>query len=100
MDDLQEYDFNCFPTLKSALELDGVTLEEMLKKSSYKPLYYSKEKQGWLEWVSYAGLTYLVLLHGESKQFAWKDVNKWVFYPNVKKVDDPDFDIWMKDKIN
>ncbi len=38
MDFLGEYDAEYFPTLKSALELDGVTLEEMLKTSSYKPL--------------------------------------------------------------
>ena len=31
MDDLQEYDFDCFPDLQTSLKLDGVTLEEMLK---------------------------------------------------------------------
>lgn len=100
MNDLEEYDAECFPDLQTSLKLDGVTLEEMLKTSSYKPLYYSKEKQGWLEWVLYAGLTYLVFIHSSQKDFTWKEVCKWVFHPNVKKLGDPDFEIWMKDKIN
>lgn len=97
MDDLQEYDAECFPDLQTSLKLDGVTLEEMLKKSNYKPFCYSKKKQGWLEWVLYAGLNYLVLLHGKQKHFAWKDVQKWSFH-HAKKLGDPDFEIWLVDK--
>lgn len=99
MEDFEELDFECFPTLKSALELDGLTLEEMLKASSYKPLYYSKEKQGWLEWLLYAGLNYLVLLHGKQKHFAWKDVQKWSFHPSTN-LSDPDFEVWIKQKTD
>jgi hypothetical protein len=101
MDFLGEYDAECFPTLKSALELDGITVKDLLQKFSYQQCDYAfKVKQGWFEEFTYSGLSLTVLIHGESKQFAWKDVNKWVFYPNVKKIDDPDFEIWMKDKIN
>lgn len=99
-DTLQEFDAESFPLLKSMLELDGLTLEKMLKKSNYEPFCYSKKRQGWFEWLSYAGLTYLVLIHGESKQFAWKDVYKWVFHPNVKKLCDPDFEVWMNSNSN
>ncbi|MBW7986611.1 hypothetical protein [Lactobacillus helveticus] len=97
MDSLGEYDFNCFPDLQTSLKLDGVTLEEMLKKSNYEPFCYSKKKQGWFEWLSYAGLNYLVLLHGKQKHFAWEDVGKWVFHPGTK-LSEPDFEIWLKQK--
>lgn len=100
MDDLQEYDFNCFPDLQTSLKLDGVMLEEMLKKSHFDPFCYSEKKQGWFEWLSYAGLTFLVLVHGRQKHFAWKDVCKWFFHPNVKKLGDPDFEIWLKQKTD
>lgn len=95
LETLQDYDAQCFPTLKSALELDEMTLEDLLKASHFDPFCYSKKKQGWFEWLLYAGLTYLVLVHGKQKHFAWKDVYKWVFHPNVKKLGDPDFEVWM-----
>lgn len=94
-DTLQEYDAECFPDLQTSLKLDGVTLEEMLKTSHFEPFCYSKKKQGWLEWVVYAGLTYQVLVHGRQKHFAWKDVQKWSFHPSTN-LSDPDFEIWIK----
>lgn len=99
MDFLQEYDFNCFPDLQTSLKLDGVTLEEMLKTSHFDPFCYSKKKQGWFEWVSYAGLTYLVLVHGKQKDFTWKEVCKWAFHPSTK-LSESDFEIWLKKKAD
>lgn len=95
MDDLQEYDFDCFPDLQTSLKLDGVTLEEMLKTSHFDPFCYSKKKQGWFEWLLYAGLTYLVLVHGKQKAFTWKEVCKWVFHPSTN-FSESDFEIWIR----
>lgn len=101
LDQLEEYDSACFPDLQTSLKLDELTVEDLLKRFSAQQCdFCSKTKQGWLEQFSYAGLILTALIHGESKQFAWKDVCKWVFYPSIKKIDDPDFEIWMKDKIN
>lgn len=97
LENLQDYDAACFPTLKSALDLDGLTLEEMLKASHFEPFCYSKKKQGWFEWLSYAGLTYLVLVHGSQKHFAWKDVCRWRFHAGTH-LDESDFEIWLKQK--
>lgn len=97
MDFLGEYGAECFPTLKSALELDGITVKDLLQKFSYQQCDYAfKVKQGWFEEFTYSGLSLTVLIHGESKQFAWEDVGKWRFYSDVKKLSDPDFEVWMK----
>lgn len=98
MDDLQEYDVECFPPLKSSLELDGLTLEDLLKRFSNQHCEYAfKVKQGWFEEFFYAGLAVTVLMHSKQKEFAWKDISKWVFHPNIKKLGDTDFEVWMKD---
>lgn len=99
LENLQEHDAENFPMLKSMLKLDGLTLEEMLKTSDYEPFCYSKKKQGWFEWVSYAGLTYLVLVHGKQKDFTWKEVCKWAFHPSTK-LSESDFEIWLKKKAD
>lgn len=98
MDNLQQqFDFEAFPLLKSSLELDELTVEDLLKRFSHKTsFYYLKAKQGWFEQFSYAGLILTVLVHGKSKRFAWEDVGKWRFYSDVKKLSDPDFEVWMK----
>lgn len=101
LENLQDYDASSFPSLKMSLELDGLTVKDLLKRFSAQQYdFCSKTKQGWFEEFSYAGLILTVLIHGESKQFAWKDVYKWVFHPTVKEIADPDFEVWMKDKIN
>lgn len=101
MDDLQELDFECFPTLKSALELDGISLEDVLKLSKRMVYGYSKEKNGWYEEILYAGLLISVLVHGKLPTFAWKDVQKWSFH-HAKKLGaedlaEPYFEVWVKD---
>lgn len=101
MDDLQEYDAECFPTLKSALELDGLTLEDVLKNSVRTGYGYNSGKQGWYDEISYAGLIIPVLVHGKSSYFTWEKVQKWTFH-HAKKLGaedvlEPYFEVWVKD---
>lgn len=101
MDDLQEYDFNCFPDLQTSLKLDGLTLEELLKRFSAQQCDYAfKVKQGWLEQFSYAGLILTVLVHSKQKGFVWGKITNWVFHPNVEEINEPDFEIWLKQKAD
>lgn len=98
MNDFEELDFECFPTLKSALELDGLTVKDLLKRFSAQQYdFCSKTKQGWIEQFTYSGLILTVLIHGESKQFAWKEVCKWAFHPSTN-LSESDFEIWLKQK--
>lgn len=101
MNDFEELDFECFPTLKSALELDGMTLEDLLKSSKRVVYGYSKEKHGWYEEISYSGLLLSVLVHGKSSYFTWEKVQKWTFH-HAKKLSaddilEPYFEVWVKD---
>jgi hypothetical protein len=100
-ENLQDYDAACFPTLKSALELDGISLEDVLKLSKRMVYSYSKEKNGWYEEILYAGLAIPVLVHGKSSYFAWEKVKKWTFH-HAKKLGaedlaEPYFEVWVKD---
>lgn len=99
--DVQEYDAECFPTFKSALELDGMTLKELLRSSKRVVYGYSKEKHGWYEEISYSGLLLSVLVHGKSSYFTWEKVQKWTFH-HAKKLSaddilEPYFEVWVKD---
>lgn len=101
LENLQDYDAQCFPTLKSALELDGVSLEDVLKFSKRMVYGYSKEKHGWYEEISYAGLLISVLVHGKLPTFVWKDVQNWTFHHakklSAEDVAEPYFEVWVKD---
>lgn len=97
MNDFEEFDFECFPTLKSALELDGLTVKDLLQKFSYQHCDYAfKVKQGWVEEFSYAGLTVTVLVHSKQKGFVWGKISNWIFHPNVEKLGDSDFEVWIR----
>ena len=101
MNDFEELDFECFPTLKSALELDGMTLEDLLKSSKRTVYGYSEEKKGWYEEISYAGFLISVLVHGKLPTFTWKGVQNWTFH-HAKKLGkedlvEPYFEVWVKD---
>lgn len=100
-DTLQDFEADSFPMLKSMLELDGLTVKDLLQKFSYQQYdFCSKTKQGWFEEFSYAGLTVTVLVHSKQKGFVWGKISKWIFHPNVEEINEPDFEVWMKDKIN
>lgn len=100
LENLQDYDASSFPMLKSMLELDGLTVKDLLQKFSYQQCEFAfKVKQGWFEEFFYAGLAVTVLVHGTQKNFTWNNVGKWIFHPNVKHIGDSDFEVWMKDMI-
>lgn len=100
MDDLEEYELKSYPTLKSALDLDGMSLLDVLKTCPRKIYGYSYQKNGWLEELSYAGFLFTVLVHSSKKNFEWKDVKKWTFYPCSKSIIEPDFEVWVRSNVN
>ncbi len=100
LETLQDYDAECFPTLESALELDGLTLKSLLKTRARTVYSYNEEKQVWYEEILYAGLAIPVLVHGKSSYFAWEKVKKWTFH-HAKKLGKEDlvesyFEVWVK----
>lgn len=98
LENLQDFEADSFPMLKNMLELDGLTVKDLLQKFSYQHCDYAfKVKQGWVEEFSYAGLTVTVLVHSKQKGFVWRKISNWVFHPNVEKLGDSDFEVWMKD---
>lgn len=99
VNELEAFDFECFPTLNSALALDNFTLEDVIKTRPREVFYYDPNQDGWLEQVLYANMAITVLLHSKLPYFDWKDVKKWVFH-HAKKVSQEDiinpyFEIWI-----
>lgn len=97
--ELETYDSECFPNLKTQLALDGWTLEDLLKNSFRAVYFYKAEEKGWYESISYAGMIIAVVVHNQLPQFAWEDVEKWTFH-HAKKVSpedimEPYFEVWV-----
>lgn len=102
LNDLEAFDSECFPTLKSALALDNFTLEDVIKTRPREVFYYDHGKGIWFEQVLYANMAITVLLHSKTPEFAWKDVKRWTFQ-HAKKISkdeimEPYFEIWLNEK--
>uniref|UniRef100_UPI003F572F31 hypothetical protein n=1 Tax=Lactobacillus acidophilus TaxID=1579 RepID=UPI003F572F31 len=100
INDLEAFDFECFPTLKSALALDNCTLEDVIKTRPREVFYYDQNQDGWLEQVLYANMAITVLLHSKLPYFSWEDVEKWTFH-HAKKISkdeiiEPYFEVWTR----
>lgn len=87
----QEYRLESFPSLESTLALDGLTLSDLLKLPRHV-WYYTPNRQGWLEEISYSTFILTVLVHGK-KNFKFNEVKKWIFSPS-SGINDPDFEVW------
>lgn len=97
--ELEAFDSECFPDLKAQLEIAGWNLEDLLKNSFRVVYFYSNQKHGWYEAISFAGMIIPVLVHSKLPQFDWEDLQNWTFHHakkiSVEDIMEPYFEVWV-----